>query len=91
MCPKVKNSVFFMRDFIVMVLLFVHVKRVIVSRTWDFSGSVLKLNELFFNRFVNLGADMEKDNLLTPARFQQKLFYPRKCVNCDKNELTTKQ
>ena len=34
---------------------------------------------------------MEKDNFFTPARFEQKLFYPRKCVTCDKSEFTTKQ
>ena len=35
--------------------------------------------------------DMEKDNFFTPARFEQKLFYPRKCVTCDKSEFATKQ
>ena len=34
---------------------------------------------------------MEKDNFFTPARFEQKLFYPRKCVTCDKSEFATKQ
>ena len=34
---------------------------------------------------------MEKDKFLTPARFEQKLFYPRKCVTCDKSEFATKQ
>ena len=27
----------------------------------------------------------------TPARFEQELFYPRKCVTCDKSEFATKQ
>ena len=27
----------------------------------------------------------------TPARFEQKIFYPRKCVTCDKSEFATKQ
>ena len=36
-------------------------------------------------------ADMEKDNFFTPAKFEQKLFYPRKCVTCDKREFATKQ
>ena len=34
---------------------------------------------------------MQKDNFSTPATFEQKLFYPRKCTNCDKSEFTTKQ
>ena len=42
-------------------------------------------------RFVLFCADMEKDNFFTPARFEQKLFYPRKCVTCDKSEFATKQ
>ena len=36
-------------------------------------------------------ADMEKDNLFTEASFEQKLFYPKKCVNCKKSEFATKQ
>ena len=34
---------------------------------------------------------MEKDNLLNTARFEKKVFYPRKCVTCDKSEFVTKQ
>ena len=26
---------------------------------------------------------MEKDNFITQAKFQSKLVYPKKCVNCD--------
>ena len=36
-------------------------------------------------------ADMEKDNFLTEAMFDPKLFYPKKCVNFDKSEFATKQ
>ena len=36
-------------------------------------------------------ADMEKDNLFTQASFEQKLFFPKKCVNCNKGEFATKQ
>ena len=35
--------------------------------------------------------DMEKDNFLTQARFDPKLFDPKKCVNFDKSEFATKQ
>ena len=35
--------------------------------------------------------DMEKHIFFTPARFEQQLFYPRKCVTCDKSEFATKQ
>ena len=34
---------------------------------------------------------MEKDNFLTQARFDPKLFYSKKCVNFDKSEFATKQ
>ena len=34
---------------------------------------------------------MEKDYFLTPARFEQKLFYLRKYITCDKSEFVTKQ
>ena len=34
---------------------------------------------------------MEKDNFLAQARFDPKLFYPKKCVNFDKIEFATKQ
>ena len=40
---------------------------------------------------MKAGADMEKDNCFTQAKFQPKLFYPKKCVNCDKSEFATKQ
>ena len=33
----------------------------------------------------------KKTFFFTPARFEQKLFYPRKCVTCDKSEFATKQ
>ena len=46
---------------------------------------------LFFAFIEVPQADMEKDNFFTPARFEQKLFYPRKCVTCDKSEFATKQ
>ena len=36
-------------------------------------------------------ADMEKTIFFTPARLEQKLFYPRKCLTCNKSEFTTKQ
>ena len=36
-------------------------------------------------------SDMEKENLFTQASFEQKLFYPKKCVNCNKSEFATKQ
>ena len=36
--------------------------------------------------------DMEKRPFFfTPTRFEQKLFYQRKCKNCNKSELVTKQ
>ena len=35
--------------------------------------------------------DMEKENFLTQARFNPKLFYPKKCKNFDKSEFATKQ
>ena len=34
-------------------------------------------------------ADMQKDNFLTQTRLKPKIFYPKKCVNCDKNEYAT--
>ena len=36
-------------------------------------------------------ADMEKYNLFTQASLEPKLFYPKKCVNCNKSEFATKQ
>ena len=33
----------------------------------------------------------KKTIFFTPARFEQKLFYPRKCVTCDRSEFATKQ
>ena len=36
-------------------------------------------------------ADMEKVNFVTQARFEPKLFYPKKCVNCNKSDFATKQ
>ena len=33
----------------------------------------------------------KKDNYFTQARFDPKLFYPKKCVNFDKSEFATKQ
>ena len=33
--------------------------------------------------------DMEEYNLFTQARFEPKLFYPKKCANC--NDFATKQ
>ena len=35
--------------------------------------------------------EMEKDNFFTQARFELKLFYPKKCVNWGKSEFATKQ
>ena len=32
--------------------------------------------------------EMEKNNFLTQAQFKPKLFYPKKCVNCEKNKFT---
>ena len=34
---------------------------------------------------------MEKYNSFTQAKFQSKLSYPNKCVNCDQSEVATKQ
>ena len=34
--------------------------------------------------------DMEKDTIFTPTSCVPKLFYPKKCVNYDKNLLLTK-
>ena len=33
----------------------------------------------------------KKTIFFTPARFEQKLFYMRKCVTCDRSEFATKQ
>ena len=52
---------------------------------WSQKGSNRGITE------VLCGSDMEKDNYFTPARFEQKLFYPTKCVTCDKSEFATKQ
>ena len=38
-----------------------------------------------------LNSDMKKFNLFTQAKFEQKLFYPKKCVNCNISEFVTKQ
>ena len=37
------------------------------------------------------GPDMEKCKKITWARFVPKKNYPKKCVNCDKSECSTKQ
>ena len=34
---------------------------------------------------------MEKDNVFTQAKFQPKLYHPKKFVNCNKSEFATKQ
>ena len=35
--------------------------------------------------------DVEKYHLFTQAGFESKLFYPKKCVNCNLSEFATKQ
>ena len=32
-----------------------------------------------------------KKTIFTPARFEQKLFYPIKCITCNKSDFATKQ
>ena len=41
------------------------------------------------NRAIQQTRKERKNSTL--ARFELKLVYPRKCVNCDKSEFTTKQ
>ena len=63
-------------------------------------STVLQFNVLCFVKVVvkvvvevvvMVVAEVEKDNYFTQTKFESKLFYPKKCVNCDKCEFATKQ
>ena len=49
------------------------------------------LTSLVGNLWVTNGETWKKTFFFTPARLELKLFYPRKCVNCDQNKFATKQ
>ena len=49
------------------------------------------LTLLVGNLWVTNGETWKKTIFFTSARFQLKLFYPRKCVNCDKSKFAKKQ
>ena len=55
---------------------------VFVSHALGKAKSILKVHGTIRNG---------KDNIFSPARFEQNLFYPRKCLFCDKREFATKQ
>ena len=63
---------------------------------WSVRGQELLLKEVFLPLLPHKGgwglARHEKKNIfLNTARFEQKLFYPRKCANWDKSEFATKK
>ena len=41
-------------------------------------------------KFITEVTQTWKKTIFTPARFEQKIFYPRKCVTCYKSEFATK-
>ena len=54
----------------------------IISSSNNFGTTVARLNTRM---------DMKKDNFFTQAKFQQKLFYPKKYISCDESCFATKQ
>ena len=46
---------------------------------------------LLLKALGNMRPDMEKYNLFTQAWLGPKLFYPKKCINCNKIKFATKQ